>query len=195
MNSGLTIKQFGQGFQSIVLGSGKHFPLERKILNAALFASTIVALLLTVGSLLFPISGPGIYLAMGGSVLFMIFYLIGRRKQESYWLARVYLLIMSGLVLLIWRFSSGLAGVAPIIILALASSIPLILPPKEHMGGFLLVACVVGTIYLVTIFSMDTIPHQPFNTSYVHNKMIGIIAVGCGVSLVKIGRASCRERV
>lgn len=186
MHSELAYKRFYAAFRSSVLGDAKHFTLERRVLNAALFVSAAVATSLIVPTLAFPTSELAIYLAPGASIIFILLYLIGRRTKETRWLPWAYLAIMYSIVLLDWRFSAGLDGAAPFTFIAFTGIIPLILPPKERNAAYLLVACVIGTIYVITLNSIDVIPQQGLTVPYVHILMIDIIAIATGLSLVTL---------
>jgi predicted nucleic acid-binding Zn-ribbon protein len=184
MNSIGTLENLFPGFWRMVLGSGKDFPLERKVLNAALFAAVIVTASILVSTIVFPISGSGKYIALFGSVLFGSFYLVGRRKQESRWLAWFFLFVVYAIILLAWRFSSGIGGVAPFAIIAFTGVIPLILPPNGQIMGFLSVAAVAATIYVLSLTSIETIPHFELTSANIHNVMISVIAISAGLGLV-----------
>lgn len=184
MNSGFTLEELFPRFWRKVLGSGKDFPLERKVLNVALFASVLVSTFLFFAELAFPLPGPGKILALAAIVLFSAFYIFGRRKQESKWIALLFLFIMYSIILLDWRYIGGINGIALFAIIALTGLVPLILRPKDQFAGFLSVLGVAAIIYILSLILVDEIPHQELSSSYIHNTLISVIVISAGLGLV-----------
>jgi hypothetical protein len=186
MQLGLFSEKSYQDFRSIILGSRKQFPLDRKILNAALFASTIVTIVLTVSVFILRTSMIERSIILGGSILIVSLYFLARRNTKSNWITWVffYLALVNGL--LIWRFSTGITGLAPFIIIGITSLIPIIIPPKGYLIAFLSVAVAVVMMYYSTLNFIDIIPQPDMTTSFVHYIMIGIFAVASGLAFMNL---------
>ena len=107
------------------LGDREIFPLERRVLNALILASSLLASLLVVEALAFHYKNALVLSLLAACTLWGI-YLYSKTTKKADWPLWIYL-TASGLIILADRFFvGGHAGLALLILVAISGTIPLI---------------------------------------------------------------------
>lgn len=157
-----------------ILGDRETFPLERRVLNALILASSLLATLLVIEALVFHYQ-KALVLSLLASSIFWGIYFYSKNTKKTDWPLWAYL-TASGLIILADRFLvGGYAGLALLILVAISGTIPLITRRDQ-----LKIAVFLLTIFFVVICVLTVIYwHRiPTGTPYRKDLLVQLIEAG-----------------
>ena len=142
-----------------LLGDREAFPLERRVLNALILASSLLASLLVIEAIVFGYH-KGLALSLFAASIFWGIYLFSKKAINSDWPIWAYL-SASGIVILADRFFvGGHAGLALLILVAISGTIPLVTRTDQLKTAATLVLLFFGFVCTLTAMYWFYIPTQ-----------------------------------
>jgi signal transduction histidine kinase len=175
------------------LGDRNSFPLERRVLNALILASSLLATLLVVEAIAFDYQ-KALVLSSATASIFWVIYLFSRnasKRESPLW---IYLLV-SGLVVIADRFFvGGHAGLALLILVAISGTIPLITRKDQlKTAAFLLLLFWLVICTLTTIYWYSIPVHFPSKVSLLLQVLESGILMTCLFSVAYLAISSYRH--
>jgi len=135
-----------------LLGEREALPLEKRVLNALLLASGVLATLLLVEALVFGYAN-ALVLASIVAVAYWALYLAGKSVADRRWPLCIYMTISGAVIVADWFLVGGHTGVSLVALVTIAGAIPLVTrreqlrPGTWFFLGFYLLLCVTTALY------------------------------------------------
>ncbi len=117
----LTLKAQEPRIFKYFIGDRESFPLEKRVLNALLLASSLLATLLVIEALVFDYSN-ALVLSSVAATIFWILYFVSVQLKDRDWPLWTYLFASGFIIFADWFFVGGQAGLAPLILVAISAS-------------------------------------------------------------------------
>lgn len=153
----LTLKAQEPRIFKYFIGDRESFPLEKRVLNALLLASSLLATLLVIEALVFAYSN-ALVLSSVAATIFWILYFVSVQLKDRDWPLWTYLFASGFIIFADWFFVGGQAGLAPLILVAISAAIPLITRKEQLKIGVLFFLVFFGVMYAFTAFYWYKIP-------------------------------------
>lgn len=175
------------------LGDRGSIPLERRVLNALILASSLLATLLVVEAITFDYQ-KALLLSSATASIFWGIYLFARNARQSERPLWIYLLT-SGLVVIADRFFvGGNSGLALLILVAISGTIPLITKKEQLKTAAFLLLIFWVAICALTVMYWHTIPAKfPSKVSLLLQVFESGILMTCLFSVAYLAISSYRH--
>ena len=139
------------------LGDQDYFPLEKRVLNALVLASSLLSTLLVVEAVALDQSN-GLILSSMAAAIFWTLYFFSRSAANRDWPLWSYLTAIGFVVIADWFFVGGQTGLALLVIVAIAATIPLITRKEQLKISSIVFVLTYCGICLLTAFYWHKIP-------------------------------------
>ena len=134
------------------LGDQDSFPLEKRVLNALVLASCFLSTLLVVEAVAFNYSN-ALMLSSMATAIFWVLYFFSRSAANRGWPLWSYITAIGFVVFTDWFFVGGQTGLALLVLVAIAATIPLITRKEQlKISSFLFVLTYGGICILTAIY-------------------------------------------
>lgn len=148
----------------IIMGDSRLFSLERRVLNAAIFAAALIGTAVFIESLVLRLPIDELLLAGVSSCIYWLIYKTGRREKECKWLVWFFLFLTYTFLLIDWSFVGGTTGIALPAAVALSGVLPIILRPKQILAGAVYAMAFFSILILIAVLFSENIPHHADRT-------------------------------
>ena len=169
-----------------LLGDSETHPLERRVLIAAIFGSSIITSLILIQSLVIRYSPITIIFIFVLTLIFWSLYFQAKSTKEKKWLLWAYLILNDLTILLDWFYFGGFLGVGLLVLLLLTGFMPLYLERRAIRIG---IGLNILTMLIVAIgFMTDTaavLKYTP-NAARVWVRLVEISIFATGVFIVSL---------
>ena len=139
------------------LGDQDSFPLEKRVLNALVLASSLLSTLLVVEAVAFNYSN-ALMLSSMATAIFWMLYFFSRSAANRGWPLWSYIAAIGFVVFADWFFVGGQTGLALLVLVAIAATIPLITRKEQLKISSFLFVLTYGGICILTAFYWHKIP-------------------------------------
>lgn len=136
------------------------FPLEKRVLNALVLASSLLSTLLVVEAVALDQSN-GLILSSMAAAIFWMLYFFSRSSANRDWPLWSYIIAIEFVVIADWFFVGGQGGLALLVIVAISATIPLITRKEQLKISSMVFVLTYCGICLLTAFYWHKIPIYP----------------------------------
>ncbi|MBC2715630.1 MAG: diguanylate cyclase [Desulfobacteraceae bacterium] len=177
-------QEIGERYLQILLGDADKFSFQNRVLNAAIFSSTVISILGFIACIVIRLPKATFLLAIVSAGAFFALYGIGRWLRNFVWLVWAYLIFNYIIIFYYWLFIGGYTGISLSIALVLTCILPLLLSGRPLFIAFISNCSVVSAIYFIEMmFPEYMINHEP-SIQYLSEKFFSIIILGSGIALL-----------
>jgi hypothetical protein len=175
------------------LGDQDFFPLEKRILNALILASSLLSTLLVLETLAFGYS-KALILSSMAAALFWTLFIFSRSSAAREWPLWAYFTAIGFVVSSDWFFVGGQTGLALLVLVAIAAAIPLITRKEQLKTCSFLFVLAYGGICILTAFYWHKIPTStPTRLGFVVQLMEVGILISCLYAVASLAITSYRR--
>jgi hypothetical protein len=139
------------------LGDQDSFPLEKRVLNALVLASSLLSTLLVIEAVAFDYLNGLILSSMAAAILWTL-YFFSRMSANRDWPLWSYFTAIGFVVFADWFFVGGQTGLALFVLVAIAATIPLITRNEQLKISSFLFILTYCAICILTAFYWHKIP-------------------------------------
>jgi len=175
------------------LGDQDYFPLEKRVLNALVLASSLLSTLLVVEAVALDQSN-GLILSSMAAAIFWTLYFFSRSAANRDWPLWSYLTAIGFVVIADWFFVGGQTGLALLVIVAIAATIPLITRKEQLKISSIVFVLTYCGICLLTAFYWHKIPiYTPTRQGFAVQLIEAGILLSCLYAVASLAITSYRR--
>lgn len=169
-----------------LIGNPQTHLLERRVLNAALFGSSIITSLLFIQSLIIGFSYQTIISIFIFSAIFWLLYWFGKTLEEHTWLPWVYLGINQFIIIFDWIYMGGFSGAGLMVLLIVTGLMPLFLKKNQMRWGIGISSMTAVIIGIGFTLSPDRVLRHVPNEARVWERLTEVVILAVGICIVSI---------
>ena len=139
------------------LGDQDSFPLEKRVLNALVLASSLLSTLLVVEAVVFGFANALILSSMAAAIFWTLFVFC-RSSANRDWPLWSYFTTIGFVIFADWFFVGGQTGLALLVFVAIAATIPLFTREEQLKTSSFLFVLTYGGVCILTAFYWHKIP-------------------------------------